>query len=458
MKVVVLERGERWGANDFEQSDDPRYIQKVMDIVVARSTVAFRTGKLVGGASINMDGGHFRMPSKAFDAKEASGRRYWPSAYSRATLDPYYAKVEAMLKVRQFAWTEIPKAGGLFAKMLDAAGCSCERSRMNYTDCIHCGFCSQGCKFDKKQSLILNYIPLAESKGAEFRAKSTVDHFEPDGTGYVVRYQKDGVAKEIWAQRLFVGGGGIHTPALLLRSKPWLPALSTHVGEHFNNNGEHAFVGVLPPEFDDLSSYQAFMGMDNAGMMSFHFWDSEGFSLHPGGGLEPSVFAASFADPSGMDEVLPKRSWGLEYKRFVEKVYPHRIIAFSTLGLADGHRAVVLGDGGAPDIVDRNRTTYDAYLDRVERNVFAVGQKSGIKLVPTTPRRLAGTTSAHLLTSCRMAESVADGVVDPEGHVFGYDNLYVCDASAIPYAMGVNPALSISAVAERVVEKAIAKG
>jgi choline dehydrogenase-like flavoprotein len=67
-------------------------------------------------------------------------------------------------------------------------------------------------------------------------------------------------------------------------------------------------------------------------------------------------------------------------------------------------------------------------------------------------------TSAHLLSSCRMADTVDDGVVDADCQVFGHENLYVCDASAMPYAFGVNPALTISAIAERTAERVIAKG
>ncbi len=456
MRVVVLERGPRNAAKDFRQSDDPKYLQTIVELVVSASNVAFRTGTMVGGASIPMDGAHFRMPQKSFDVLDGSGRAYWPEVYSRAALDPYYAVAEQMFSVRQFSWSEVPKAGGLFAKMLAAAGASAERARLNYTDCLGCGFCSQGCLYDKKNDLLRTYIPLAEAHGAEFRSGALVAHLEPSGTGYLVSYELGGQAAQIWGQRVFVAGGGIHTPALLLRSAKYLPGLSAHVGEHFNTNGEHAFLGILPPEFDDLSTYVAYKGSDNAAVMSFHWFDSDGFTLHPGGGFEPTVFAATLARAG--DDVLPSKAWGMEYKRFVEEVYPHRLIGFSALGLADGHRAVTIDSKGKALVVDRDRSAYDAYLDRLESIVFAMGATSGVKLLPSTSRKLAGTTSAHLLSACRMADSVADGVVDADGQVFGHENLYVCDASAVPYALAVNPALTITAIAERTAEKVIAKG
>ncbi|MCK6527042.1 GMC family oxidoreductase [Myxococcota bacterium] len=456
MRVLVLERGPRWSSADFRQSDDPRYIQSVMELFVSSGNVAFRTGGLVGGASIPMDGAHFRMPRKSFQVTDASGARYWPEELTREALDPYYDRAEDMLRVRQVGWGEVPKAGGLFARILDMAGASCERARMNLVGCVHCGFSTQGCTFDRKWTLLHSYVPVAEAAGVEFRPGCQVDRIEPAGAEYVVRYIRDGEALEVSAPRVIVGAGGIHTPALLLRSAPYLPALSPRVGEGFNTNGEHAFLGILPADWPEVQDYYAYMGTDNGSVMSFHWFEEEGFTLHPGGGFEPSVLAASLEAAS--HPVLPPRSWGMEYKRFVEQVYPRRLIGFSALGLADGHRAVVLRGDGTADVEERDRTAYDAYLDRVEGIMAGVAKASGTTLVPAVPRELAGTTSAHLLGACRMGTGAEEGVVDGYGKVHGYDNLYVCDASAIPYALGVNPALTIAAVAERAAERILEVG
>lgn len=253
MSVVVLERGPRWGTGDLRQSDDLRDIQRIVELVVGSSNVAFRTGKMVGGASVPMDGAHFRVPTKSFDALDPGGRRFWPSACDRSTMDPFYDAAEAMLHIRQVGWNEVSRAGGLFAKMIDRIGGTVERSRMNYADCLRCGFCATGCIYEKKWTMLQTYIPAAEAAGAEFRPGCAADHVEPDATGWIVKYTQDGVAKEIRGQRVIVGGGGIHSPAFLLRSAPFLPGLSAQTGENFNNNGEHPFIGILPEDFDDLS-------------------------------------------------------------------------------------------------------------------------------------------------------------------------------------------------------------
>jgi cholesterol oxidase len=339
--------------------------------------------------------------------------------------------------------------------MLASAGASCERARMNYTDCVQCGFCTQGCRFDKKMTLLHTYLPLAEARGAELRTGAQVDRLAPDGTGYRVSYRRGGEAAEVFGQRVIVGAGGVHTPALLLRSRAALPRLGAALGEHFNNNGEHTFIGVLPPETAGLDSYRCFKGMDNAGLMTFHWFDSDGITIHPGGGLEPSLLAARLESDRAP---WPRRAWGMAYKRFVETVYPSRLVAFSVLGLAPGHQAIAIDEQGRADTAARDRTAHDAYLDRVEAIVAELSRQSGVAIIPTVPRALAGTTSAHLLSACRMAESAEDGVVAPDGQVFGHENLYVCDASAVPWALGVNPALTISAIAERTAARIAARG
>ncbi len=465
-KVVVLERGVRKGTADLKQSDSLKYIESVIDVVVSTNPavpVSFRTGKLVGGASIPMDGAHYRVPRTSFErSKEANGRPYWPEIYSREYLNSYYDKAEPMLGIRQFEWNEIAKTGGLFAKMLHAydANATCERARLNYTDCIGCGFCAQGCIYDKKVTLLHHYIPLAEQHGAEFRTEAEVDHLEPpknSATGvYTVFYKRNGAPQQISGTRVIVACGGVYSAPLLLRSKTYLPNLSGHVGENFNNNGEHDFIGILPPEFDDLNSYDCFKGSDNAALMSFNWFESDGFTLHPGGGLEASVLATKLSAVN--HPVLPPRAWGMDYKRFAETIYPHRIIAFSALGLADGHRAIAINPDGTPKFDNRDRTAYDKYRNRVNDIVFDMGKKTGVTIVEAVPPEQAGTTSAHLLSACRMADKKENGVVDADCQVFGYENLYVCDASVLPYALGVNPALTISAIAERTAEQILAQG
>lgn len=463
MKVLVLERGPRRLAREFIQSDSPRHIQSVMDFFVSSANIGYRTGNQMGGASINMDGAFYRAPTRTLQHTEDDGRRVWPERYTRAFLDPYYQRIEAKLRVRPMQWNEISKAGGLFADMMNRMGASCNLTLMNYTDCVQCGFCAQGCRFEKKVTLTHSYIPEAEAAGAVFTSGATVSHLEKDGTDFVVVYSAGGETKRVQAPRVIVGAGGIYSPALLLRSRQHLTGMSTHVGENFNTNGDATFVGVMPEGYEGTSEYHSYMGMDNAGVMCFEWFDKlekYPFTLHPGGGFEPAILAANVsAGVSATNSTgLPKRSWGMEYKRFGEKVYRNRIVGFSALGLSPSHFAVELNRDGRADVVLRNRVKHDEYLDQLGTYIRAISDTTGIDIVDAIPRRYSGSTSAHLLSACRMADSIEDGVVDQDCQVFGQENLYVCDASAVPGALAVNPALTISALAEICAEAIVKKG
>ena len=454
MRVALLARGAKKTSSQLRQSDAPSDLVDIIDVVVSSENVGYRTGTLLGGASINMDGAFYRVPSFAFEHKDASGRRKWPEPYTRALLDPYYRRVEKMLSIRQRTWNEVPKGGGLFAQMLAAAGASVDLTPMNYTDCKQCGFCAQGCIFNKKITLLHSYIPFAEGlPGSPLTILTGFDarRIGKEGTDYVVYGQQDGAPVELQSERVVVAGGGLHTPALLLRSAAELTGMSDHVGRHFNFNGDHSYVGILPEDFPGIDSYDCYKGMENGGVMSFEWIESDGFTLHPGAGIEASIFASNFADAAST--TLPKREFGLAYKRWAQSVYPHRIIALELMGFAESFQRVVLGKGGKPDVVsDGSRAAFDAWLVRSDAIIRGVAAKSNITIVEPYPRASAGMAAAHLMSACRMAESKEQGVVDASFRVFGEENLYVCDASVIPAAIAVNPAHTIAAFAERCAE------
>jgi cholesterol oxidase len=71
---------------------------------------------------------------------------------------------------------------------------------------------------------------------------------------------------------------------------------------------------------------------------------------------------------------------------------------------------------------------------------------------------LGKASTAHILGGCPMGLSEDDGVVDPQSRVFGYDDLYVIDGSVIPANLGVNPSLTITAMAEHAMTHVPARG
>jgi choline dehydrogenase-like flavoprotein len=181
-KIVVLEKGKRWSGADFQQSQDPKYIFELYEDIQGDG-IFVGLGKGIGGGSLVYSSMCFRAPSSVFEQTDDNCSRIWPEWYTRQNLNPYYDTVESVLQVVQLGWTldEVPawqrvsKRDGVFAKGCDLLGKTCDPARVSLQNCHNCGWCSTGCKFDKKQSLILNYIPMAEENGVEFRSECEVD-------------------------------------------------------------------------------------------------------------------------------------------------------------------------------------------------------------------------------------------------------------------------------------------
>ncbi|UCG05568.1 MAG: GMC family oxidoreductase [Desulfobacterales bacterium] len=447
-RIVVLEKGKRWQGDDFQQSQDTKYLFELYEDIQGDG-IFVGLGKGVGGGSLIYSSLCFRAPSDVFEQRSRRGRRIWPQGYTRENLDPYYDKVESVLGVVQLGWTDeelpswqlVSKKDGIFAKGCDLLGRTCDPARVSVKDCRNCGWCSTGCKFDRKQSLILNYIPMAEENGVEFRAECEAWVIQPARGKYRVIYWdlSAGAWKRLKAKIVIVAAGAIHSPALLLRSKKYLPLLSSQVGRNLSGNGDIALGGLVP----DIP-FEAYKGKI-MGTISYGWWD------------EGIVLEAAFALPIGptakyathLEGACPPYYWGLDHKH-MKKDYSNHILFITGLGLDGNDGRVRIHWAGRPKVSwqtgAKSRSIYDAQIRAVGQIIEALGGS----MMVTHYMKTGEVITAHPLGTCRMAANVFRGVVDENCRVFNYPNLYVVDGSVIPTSLGVNPALTIAAIAEKV--------
>ena len=446
--IVVLEKGRRWRGEDFQQSQDTKYLLELYEDIYGDG-IFIGLGKGVGGGSLIYSSLCFRTPSIVFEKRSRRGRRIWPHRYSRESLDPYYETAESVLEVVQLGWTDeslpswqlVSKKDGIFAHACDLLGKTCDPARVSVKNCRNCGWCTAGCKFDKKQSLILNYIPMAEENGVEFRAGCEAWAIKPVRGKYRVTYRdlSAGAWKRLKARTVIVAAGAIHSPALLLRSKKYLPRLSRQVGRNLSGNGDIA-LGGLVPDFDFVAYKGKIMGT-----ISYGWWE------------EGIVLEAAFALPIGptakynthLEGADPPYYWGLDHKHMM-KNYSNHILFITGLGLDGNDGSVAIDWAGRPKVSwktgPKSRSIYDAQIRAVGQIIEALG---GTMMV-THYMKTGEVITAHPLGTCRMADHVSRGVVDENCQVFNYPNLYVVDGSVIPTSLGVNPALTIAAIAEKV--------
>ena len=96
--------------------------------------------------------------------------------------------------------------------------------------------------------------------------------------------------------------------------------------------------------------------------------------------------------------------------------------------------------------ISRSEQVINAMVHMHKRLSKATG---GLPLVPPTWSVFKSLITPHPLGGCNMGTTQADGVVDHQGAVFGYKNLYVTDGAIVPEAIGLNPSKTIAALAER---------
>jgi len=431
-RVIVLERGRRLVDRDFEQSHDVRYLASIYSTVTKRDgSVFFRSARVVGGGSLLFAGAMPRAPSEAFAFEDDEGR-LWPEGLDRTAFEPYYRRVEEALGVRQIRWDEVPKTGGAFARMCAEQDIACDRIPFCYEGCRQCGWCSSGCVFGAKTTLLDTYIPEAEALGAVVRAEADVQHVMPlrDGRYRVTYLEPSGRAEQVEGDVVCLAGGALATPAILLRSATDLP-----------DNGDVGIFIELPDHYPSVDCYK---GRENTGIMLYHFWQEHRFTFHPG--LHPlALFGAVEVHPEGM------RPFGLDHKRWVEEVFPGRITAGLCMGLVPGEGRVVLSDDGLPrvefELTDRLRE----HIATCEAALASIVEPAGGRLLRTT-RDGYEFGDAHSMGTCRIAETPERGPCDRNGEVFGHERLFVVDSATIPGPLGVNPALTIGANAERIAD------
>jgi cholesterol oxidase len=487
---LVDERGHPKAAGDADRYGNPNYVLRqstdLKYVFFENPRTGIRSGGLFedyigdrmmvtvgrgyGGGSLVYSQVNLRAPSETF---EEPGWQGLP--FDRAGLDPYYERVERMLLTFSQTWEDVPKRGAIIADAMAKAGIRCEPARLGnfriardadrgrppvmnpwgrpVEPCNGCGFCTFGCIFDARQNLTLNYLAVAEDSGRmSVRTDALAVAIEKTDRGYRVTWtdERDGRSRHDTARAVVVAAGAINSPELLLRCRDLegsLPDVSRHLGRHVSGNGDAIF-GVLFPNLPDDLKAEVFKGHVFS-LVSYHWWQSKRFILEDTG--TAPLGAAKFPlRREGGDG----RYWGPELKALMRGHYATGTVGLGGMGLDSAEGRVTLDRKGRAQLdwtgslVPGDRTF--ELIEGIRAACRMVAEAGGGELLHekewSDDRRMLG---VHPLGGCRMATHAGAGVVDARGTVFGYPGLYVVDGSIMPSAIGVNPSLTIAAVAEK---------
>ncbi|WP_350281020.1 GMC family oxidoreductase [Kribbella sp. HUAS MG21] len=328
------------------------------------------------------------------------------------------------------------------------------------TGCTNCGECMTGCRHNAKNTLMKNYLYLAEKAGAEVYSLTTVTSVEPlpDG-GYAVdtrRTSNRKVTRRLTAQQVVFAASALGTAKLLhrLRDEGKLPRLSDRLGVLTRTNSE-SLLGAISRDTDvDYSQGVAITS-------SFH--PDEITHIEPvrygKGSNVMSLLQTVLTDGDG--DKPRWRTWlrelGVQRKN-IRKLYDlkhwsERTVIALVMQTADNSITTY----GKRDRFGRWRLTSKQGHGAPNPSWIPVANqvvRRMAKLMNGTPGGTIGEPfnvpmTAHFIGGCTIGDSPATGVVDPYHRVYGYDGLHIVDGSTISANLGVNPSLTITAQAER---------
>ncbi len=330
--------------------------------------------------------------------------------------------------------------------------------------CTFCGGCMVGCRYNAKNTLDKNYLYLAEQLGAEIRAEAEVCDVRPRGRGngadgYQVTwrtstslFKKKG---DYTCRGIVFSGGVLGTVDLLLRLKESsLPGLSNKVGAQVRTNSE-SLIGVTTLDketvFSDGIAISSILHTDEHSHLEpvrypagSGFWRLQGLPVVEGGNVLVRLFNVLrdlVLHPVKNAKVYFVGDWAKRTQILLFMQTLDSTLRFSRgmFGMKSSEEA-----GKSPTaLMPEARDLAKRYGEIVK------GKPMGL----LTETLLGVPTTAHILGGCVMGSDINEGVIDKDNRVFGYENMLVCDGSMISANPGVNPSLTITALAERAMSR-----
>ncbi len=497
-RVLVLERGRRFEDEDFARTnwDLRRYLwlpllgcYGIQQMSLLNGVMVFH-GSGVGGGSLVYANVLVEPDDTIFEAPAWRDLADW-----RTVLRPHYNTARRMLGAvpNPTLWPadhvlhEIardlgreasfrPTTVGVFFGKPGEEGKSVPDPYFgghgpNRTGCIQCGGCMVGCRHNAKNTLVKNYLYFAEKWGAEIRAESEVQDIQPltglqpDGARYRVIYTSSThprqAAKAVRARHVIVSAGALGTLRLLLRCREQtrsLPHLSSRLGEQARTNSE-ALLGATAwgDRRTDYSKGVAITSVFRADEKT-HVEPVR----YPAGSGFMRIMAVPLIEAGGsllrrwvyMLGAILRRPAAFLHTKLLAR-WPERSTILLVMQTEDNVMRVRWGRNLftllRPGLVcerDRDRPI-EAEIDLGHHITRAFARRiRGLPQANLIEGLLNIPTTAHFIGGVPMGRTAEEGVVGPNCEAHHYPGLFVIDGSIIPANPGLNPSLTITALAE----------
>jgi cholesterol oxidase len=502
--VGVLECGRRFADHEFPKSTSdfrryfwrPKLGMKGIFRLTTFRDVTVVSGCGVGGGSLGYANTLYVPPKAFFEDRQWSDLADWEQA-----LAPHYAEAQRMLGVVRNPHDD--PADQLLRELGEELGVSETYQKTpvgiffgepgeagktvpdpffggegpERTACELCGRCMVGCPHGAKNTLVKNYLHLAERRGAKVMPERTVIDVRPLGGGDGGEgYEVESVRSGSWLRRdrmvarargVVVAAGPLGTNTLLQRCRLGgsLPAISTRLGELVRTNSEAILTVTVPEDYpDDLTKRVAI----TSSIYPDPHTHIETVSYGKDGDSMRMLYTMLVGDGTRLTRPLkllgqmilhPRRLMALIFA----KHWSRRTIILLVMQTLDN--AMALRPKRGPFGTLWLRTEQDperpipTFIPVANQAAEWLAERTGgIPQSSLTEALFNIPTTAHILGGAVIASDPSRGVVDAHQRVFGYENLLVCDGAAIPANVGVNPSLTITALAEHAMSHIPAAG
>jgi choline dehydrogenase-like flavoprotein len=477
-KVVALDAGAWWRPLEEFASDEMHQAklywtdERIVDGDDPLVLGANNSGKAVGGSTV-----HFAMVSLRFRPEWFKARTLlgygadWPLDWRE--MWRYYTYVEDALKISgpvRYPWGpkrprypyrahEMNAAALVLAKGAEALGigwsptplATLSAPRGKAHPCVYRGFCVSGCATNAKQSALVTWIPRAVAAGAEIRDLSMAGRIDvnPAGRATGVEYFREGRWQFQRARHVVVAGYAIETPRLLLMSAnerfpEGLANRSGLVGKNLMVQSNQAVWGVMD---DEIRWYK---GPPSLAISEHWNYTDEGKDFFGG-------YAYMSQGPLPMVWAQTQLGRGLWGQALVDEMqlYNHQA-GLKIVGetLPQERNRVTLADQKDQYGLPIARVTW-SYCDNDRRLIAhslrfmtdALGAAGATRIWEQTD------DTCHLNGTARMGDDPATSVVNADCRSWDIPNLWICDGSVFPTVGGVNPSLTIQAIACRTADR-----
>jgi choline dehydrogenase-like flavoprotein len=430
-RVIVLEQGPAHDPDTFTARPAQMLPQLYRDggqtLTLGTPPIGLPLGRGLGGTTLVNSGTCFRTPAHVLERWQ----REFGLELDEQSLRPCFERVERALSVSEVTPELAGRNAAVARRGAERLGWSHGYLRRNAKGCVGSGVCAFGCPTSAKQHTGITYVPRAEAAGAQIVTGADVRRV------LLKRRRAVGVEAagglEVHAPTVVVAAGTVHTPLLLARSG--LGSSSGQLGRNLTLHPATAAVALMDEVVDMARGVPQSFYIDE--------FAADGIMLEGVAG-PPAYVAVS----------LP-----LTGKRHAEVMSSYRHLAQFGLMVSDRPRGRIHSLAGKPVIrYDLDRSDVERFragLVHLKQLFEAAGAREVFLPVPKgmPPERVRARDlkliGFHPLGTARADARPSDGVVDENLAVHGVAGVHVADGSAVPSALGVNPQLTIMALATR---------